>query len=1463
MPSQLSADQSLRAEIAELRARMEEAEEMLRAIRAGDMDALVVEGAAGPRLFTLQGLDADRTRFRGEMLVQVSDAVIAVDTQERITFLSAAGERQYGVRSADMLGRKLTEMFTRHWPSPGEETAAWAALREHGAWQGQYVQRTQHGRELHVDSSITALRDSHGEIIGHLSVVRDITERHHAEAALRRNTALFSQIIEQAPGGVYVVDTQFRLMQMNAESRPFFASAEPLIGRDFDEALEIVWGPEIGPQLASVFRHTLATGERYVSPRFSEHRHDIGVEQAFEWETQRITLPDGQHGVVCYFQDVTPRERAEAARRESEERLNLAVKCSQVVLFQQDLELRYIWHCNPELGLKVSDFVGKRDADLMELAEDAAMTEGLKREVIRTGIGLRQEVLVHIQGVGRHYDLLVEPQRDAAGLISGVTCAAIDITERKRAEESRRLLASIVENSRDFIGISDTHGNPVYGNRAAMELVGVKDLEQVRRSKIIDYFIPEQRQFVEEVVLPAVATDGRWSGELTMQHFVTEAKIPVWYELFRVDEPVTGQPVNFATITRDLTESKRADAALRESDERLRKAISVQNVGVLFFKLDGHILDANGALERMSGYTAEEMRRITDWAQLTPPEFMDVTRRAAAELAERGVTAPYEKQWIRKDGSRFWGLFSPTRLSGSGSESECVEFTIDITESKRAEEQLRMHRQLLETMVNHLPAAVALIRGNDLTFEMVNPGYQAISPGKQMVGKTISEVWPETMPLFGQRCRHVLETGEPFEANDERYEIHRDIDRPLETAYFSWSMRRIHLPNEVKPGLLLTIWETTARKEIELALAARTDLLNGVLEGTTDVIFVKDPNGRFLILNAACATALSSAPEQVVGKTMDELCPPDVAAVIRQHEAAVIVGGSPIQIEETIPVAGEARVFLTLKAPLRDSGGRVVGILGIGRDITERKRAEEALRESEARLGGILRRSPAGILQTDAAGCMTLVNPRWREMTGLSDAELLGRNILDIIHPSSVAPTAEAFGRLAAGGPDFQIEKAYRRKDGSMLRAQSNIAAIRSPSGEFLGLIAVILDISERLRAEDELLRLAGELSEADRSKDVFLATLAHELRNPLAPIRNGLQVMKLSKNNGQILEKTRAMMDRQVTQLVRLVDDLLDVSRITSGKVEVRLERVDLNTVIGAAVETSHPAIEQAGHELTVVVADEPIFVDADAARLAQVVSNLLNNSAKYTPQGGHVWLTVGRENGTAAVSVKDNGIGIPPAMLERVFEMFTQVDRTLEKTTGGLGIGLSLVRGLLKMHGGTIEARSDGEGMGSEFVVRLPVSKLVVAGSDRPNEPTSEVVPFALRRILVVDDNVDSADSLGQLLEILGNEVRTANDGEAGIAVAAQFRPDMVLMDIGMPKLNGYEAARRMRQHPWGRGMVLVALTGWGQEDDRKKSAAAGFDHHLVKPVDIDALTKLMSGPKCAEVLGVGASADALPSD
>jgi signal transduction histidine kinase/ActR/RegA family two-component response regulator len=376
-----------------------------------------------------------------------------------------------------------------------------------------------------------------------------------------------------------------------------------------------------------------------------------------------------------------------------------------------------------------------------------------------------------------------------------------------------------------------------------------------------------------------------------------------------------------------------------------------------------------------------------------------------------------------------------------------------------------------------------------------------------------------------------------------------------------------------------------------------------------------------------------------------------------------------------------------------------------------------------------------------------------------------------------------------------------------------------------------------------ERLRLVGQLREADRRKDEFLATLAHELRNPLAPLRNVVELLQRSGGDPTIAEQARSVMGRQLDQMVRLVDDLLDVSRISQGKVQLRKERVELQAVVRSALEAAGPFLQAQGHEWTVTLPPDPIGLEGDAARLAQVLANLLNNAAKYTERGGHIRLTAERRGNEAVVSVRDTGIGIAAEHLPHLFRMFSQVAPALERSQGGLGIGLSLVRGLVELHGGRVEARSGGPGRGSEFVVRLPVVDAPLPhGPQQPAEGPRED-GGRKRRILVVDDNRDAADSLALMLQMMGHETRTAYDGVAAVEAAAKFRPEVVVLDIGLPKRNGYEAARQIRRQGWGEALVLIALTGWGQEEDKRRALEAGFDHHLTKPVDAADLERLLA--------------------
>jgi signal transduction histidine kinase/CheY-like chemotaxis protein len=387
--------------------------------------------------------------------------------------------------------------------------------------------------------------------------------------------------------------------------------------------------------------------------------------------------------------------------------------------------------------------------------------------------------------------------------------------------------------------------------------------------------------------------------------------------------------------------------------------------------------------------------------------------------------------------------------------------------------------------------------------------------------------------------------------------------------------------------------------------------------------------------------------------------------------------------------------------------------------------------------------------------------------------------------------------------------------------------------------IGELVDSFNALLAETG--RRAEALRDADRRKDEFLATLAHELRNPLAPLRNALEILRLAEANPAMTQKARDMMQRQLNQMVRLVDDLLDVSRITTGKLAIHKGAIDLQAVVHDAVETVRPFIELRGHRFEVSVPSDPVVVEGDRTRLAQVIGNLLNNAAKYTDHGGHISLTLEREGEAAVIRVRDSGIGLEAKSLSSIFDMFVQVDRSLERTQAGLGVGLTLAKRLVFLHGGTLTAHSEGKGRGSEFVVRLPI-----AGAVLPEDPahalSSGETPS--RRILLADDNVDFASSLAALLTARGHEVRIAHDGAEALATAQHFNPDFAFLDLGMPKVHGYEVARRLRESPDTAECVLVAVTGWGQEDDRQRAREAGFDRHLVKPIDASDIEAILGG-------------------
>jgi len=623
--------------------------------------------------------------------------------------------------------------------------------------------------------------------------------------------------------------------------------------------------------------------------------------------------------------------------------------------------------------------------------------------------------------------------------------------------------------------------------------------------------------------------------------------------------------------------------------------------------------------------------------------------------------------------------------------------------------------------------------------------------------------------------------------------------------------------------------------------------LRQLLEALPVGAYACDPEGLITSFNQKAVELWGRTPR--LNDPTDRWCgsfklySADDGTPLRHEEcwmALAIRTGVPQNAQEIVieRPTGERITALAHANPIRDAEGRLVGAVNVLVDISDRRRAEE----TQSKLGAIVESSDDAIIGKTLDGRIVSWNAGAERIFGYTAEEAVGRPITLIIPPERLDEEAGILAKLCAGERVEHYETVRLTKDGRRLDISLTSSPIRNAAGRVIGASKVARDITEKKRDEAERLRLVDELKDADRAKNDFLATLAHELRNPLAPLRNSVEMLQRSGQPTGPIRLALGVMDRQLTHMTRLIDDLLDVSRITQNKLELRKERMELADVLRAAVEASRPLLTERGHDFGVDLPPEPIVLDGDLTRLAQVVANLLNNASKYTESGGRIRLGARRDGRDAVITVRDSGIGIPLDAQGRIFEMFTQVDRSLERSEGGLGIGLHLARQLVAMHGGTLSVHSEGAGRGSEFSVRIPLPA-AAATRPRPERDPAQALPHTSLRILVVDDNRDAADSLALLLGLPGNEVHVAYDGLRAIEMADEVRPDVILLDIGLPRLNGYATAERIRQQPWGKPIILVALTGWGQEEARQRSQESGFDAHLVKPVDPAALMQQLS--------------------
>jgi PAS domain S-box-containing protein len=733
-----------------------------------------------------------------------------------------------------------------------------------------------------------------------------------------------------------------------------------------------------------------------------------------------------------------------------------------------------------------------------------------------------------------------------------------------------------------------------------------------------------------------------------------------------------------------------------------------------------------------------------------------------------------------------------------------------------------MYRRLVEDVSDY---AIFMLdpQGHVMTW---NRGGQRLKgySAEEVIGRHFSMFYPKAALDVGWPEHELREASAHGRFEDEGWRVRKD--RSLFWA--SVVITALYEGDELV-GFAKITRDLTERRENEERLRQSEERFRALIETAQDyAIFLLDPSGHVATWNAGAARTKGYKAAEIIGKHFSVFYPDEAnARGWPQHELAEAARLGRFE-DEGWRVRKDGTQFWAnvVIAALRDHDGKLIGFSKITRDLTERRAHEETLRQSEERFRLLLEGvEDYAIFMLDPNGRVTSWNTGAERITGYHAEEVIGTSFERFFIPE----------QQASGTPEAELTRArlnrraedrgWRvRKDGSRFWAEVVVTSLHDGEGNLRGYAKVVRDLSERKRMES--------LEEQGRNLTEFLAMLAHELRNPLAPIRNALGIMAVSKETSPQIAWSRDVIERQAAQLTRLVDDLLDVSRITRGKLRLQAEPMDLKVAVVRAIEGARPLVDRRKHRLHADFPAEPITINGDLTRITQVAVNLLNNAAKYTPEGGDIWVSIGKEGLDALLRVRDNGTGISPQVIDDIFDLFAQGERTIDRSEGGLGIGLTLARRIVALHGGSIHAASEGPGKGAEFVVRLP--RLDLESPERTGAANADI-PEGMRgqSILVVDDNRDAASSTAMLLKMVGHDVEVAHDGEAALRRVAQRSFDVILLDIGLPGMSGYEVARHLRARPEGQGVKIFAMTGYGQESDKQRSLASGFDGHLVKPV------------------------------
>ncbi len=904
-----------------------------------------------------------------------------------------------------------------------------------------------------------------------------------------------------------------------------------------------------------------------------------------------------------------------------------------------------------------------------------------------------------------------------------------------------------------------------------------------------------------------------------------------------------GRTSGAVLVFRDVTERRRAETALRASEQRNVAIVQSANDALIVMDASGRIVDFNPAAERLFGWSGAEVLGSTVGETIVPERLREAhwqgLRRCLTTGEERVAGRRIEMPALRADGTEITVELSIRAVRGEGQRPFFTAFLRDVTERNRADDA----RAALAAIVVASDDAI-VSKTLDGVVRSWNGGAERLFgwTAAEMIGRPITAIIPPE--LHGEE-RDLLERLRRGERVDH-----------FETLRVAKSGRRVEVSVSISPmrdrdgvggGAAKVARDIGAQKASARRLQHSEERYRRLVELLPVAVYTVDAGGLLTFHNAHAATLWGGAPDAgdhrlgfgglLRAWTVDGVALPrdetPVATTLRDGRAFR-------NVEAVVERPDGFRITVLVNIdPIRDEHGAITGAIVAFHDTSALKRAQQALRDSEEAFRSLVAVVTDVPWSTDVSGAVVEPLPAWANYTGQAWEQYRGSGWLDAIHADDREYARHAWAAAAATGADYRSRyRLWHAASGQHRHVEARAARLFDGRGMVRGWIGSCTDVHEQTLAREELLL-------ADRRKDEFLATLAHELRNPLAPVRNSLEIMRRARGEPALVEQARETMDRQVRLMERLMDDLLDVSRITRNRLELRRAPVELAAVLQQAVEACRPLCIAAGQRLSVRLPDEPVWLDADAVRLVQLFSNLLNNASKYSDRGGHIRLHAERSGDAVVVTVADDGIGIPAAMLPTIFGMFAQVERGLERSRGGLGIGLTLVKQLVELHGGSVVARSEGPGKGSEFAVRLPVAA-PPSPSPSGGAPTAAAAGAGRRRYLVVDDNQDAATTLAMLLRLSGDEVHVAHDGDEALAVAAAHRPDIVLLDLGLPKRSGHDVCRALRAEPWGRELTIVALTGWGQTEDRRRSVEAGFDGHLVKPVDHAVLMQLLASAR-----------------